>query len=66
MQKLTINGFDFSFYDLINNNISVLSINALNQFASKNYKHINEYNKKDFENDWKDFKSYEYLQLFQN
>ena len=66
LQKLTINGFDFSFYDIINNNISVLSINALNEFASKNFKHINKYNKKDFENDWKDFKSYEYLQLFQN
>ena len=66
LQKLTINGFDFSFYDIINNNISVLSINALNEFASKNYKHINKYNIKDFENDWKDFKSYEYLQLFRN
>ena len=66
LQKLTINGFDFRFYDIINNNISVLSINALNEFASKNFKHINKYNKKDFENDWKDFKSYEYLQLFQN
>ena len=66
LQKLTINGFDFSFYDLINNNISVLSINSLNEFVSKNYKHINKYNKKDFENDWKDFKSFEYLQLFEN
>ena len=66
LQKLTINGFDFRFYDIINNNISVLSINALNEFASKNYKHINQYNKKDFENDWEDFKSYQYLQLFQN
>ena len=35
LQKLTINGFDFSFYDIINNNISVLSINSLNEFASK-------------------------------
>ena len=66
LQKLTVNGFDFNFYDLINNNISVLSVNSLNEFASKNYKHINNYNKKDFENDWKDFKSFEYLRLFEN
>lgn len=65
LQKLTINGFDFSFYDLINNNISVLSINSLDEFASKNFKHINKDNPKDFENDWKDFNSFEYLQLFQ-
>ena len=65
LQKITINGFDFSFYDLINNNISVLSINSLDEFASKNFKHINKDNPKDFENDWKDFNSFEYLQLFQ-
>jgi len=66
LQKLTINGFDFSFYDLINSNIISLSINSLSEFASKNFKHINNYNSKDYENDWKQFNSFQYLQLFKN
>ena len=63
LQKLSINGFDFSFYDLININIISLSINSLSEFASKNFKHINNFNSKDYENDWKKFNSFQYLQL---
>ena len=66
IQKLTINGFDFSFYHIINNNIYSLSINSLNEYASKKYKHINISNTKDYENDWNNFSSFQYLQLFKN
>ena len=66
LNKLTINGFDYSFYNLINSNIISLSINSLNEFGSKNFNHINTSNSQDFENDWKTFTSFDYIKLFNN
>lgn len=66
LNKLTINGFDYSFYNLINSNIISLSINSLNEFGSKNFNHLNTSNSQDFENDWKTFTSFNYIKLFNN
>ena len=36
LKKLTINGFNYKFSEIINNNISILCVNSLNELSAKN------------------------------
>ena len=60
LKKLTINGFNYKFSEIRNENISILCINSLNEFSAKNY------NNNDFDKDDKNLENSNILMLFKN
>ena len=62
LKKLTINGFNYKFSEIKNNNISILCVNSLNELSAKNYNN-NDFDKDNFENSniLKPFNNLQYL-----
>ena len=49
LKKLTINGFNYKFSEIKNNNISILCVNSLNELSAKNCNN-NDFDKDNFDN----------------
>ena len=60
LKKLTINGFNYKFSEIINKNISILCINSLNEFSAKNC------NNNDLDKDDDNSENSNILRLFKN